>query len=43
MYVQRYASDVKYMYTSVHGHIADCIELKWDIYSGKLVSYMPKN
>ena len=34
-----YAKDVKSMYTSVPGHIADCSELLWGIYTGIVVSF----
>ena len=38
-----YANNVKCMYTSASGHIVDCREFIWGIYSGIAVSYMHMN
>ena len=38
-----YANNVECMHTSVSGHIVDCSEFKWGIYSNIVDSYLHMN
>ena len=43
VFVMAYASNVKYMYTSISDHIVDCSEFMWGIYSDIVALYLHMN